>query len=109
MFLFKRGLFSRILSTPIFRVIYGIKDALHKQKIHKDTNKNRAEDTDICINRIGNRIKHPHMKEEMSNRLTLLQVGAYSTATCFPSIIAFAPAHCLNCCHHPVHCYHKIY
>ena len=51
MFLFKRGLFSRILSTPIFRVIYGINDKPYKQTI-KNTNKNRAEDTDMCINRI---------------------------------------------------------
>ena len=32
------------------------------------------------------------MKEEMSRRLALFEVGAYYTATHFPSITVFSPA-----------------
>ena len=63
--------------------------------IHIEADNNRKEDTDMWINRENNKIKNSHVKEEMSNRITSIEVGSYCTAASFLSIDFFAPTHCV--------------
>ena len=50
--------------TPpsILRTIYEMKNATHKQTIHRETKNNRTEDIDIFRNRDNNQIKKAHVK-----------------------------------------------
>ena len=60
-------------SSPSFRDIYEINNSPHKNKIQRETDNNRTEDTDMWIKIYNNLIKHSQVKRRFQTYLLLLK------------------------------------